>query len=152
MGHAIDEDRLQARIGDDDLIQGGGGGVAVKEGLQIRLEQGANLRQLLQELHRQLLGLGIQLLSAQGIHRLAKAQGDGDLLAQVVGHILRQGGEAVLHGIHPVAGIAEIPGEEQPLQLGDQADDDLPVRLGEGLDAVDGAALGIIRQQRIGEG
>ena len=152
MGHAVDEDRLQSGVGDDDLIRRGGGGVAVEEGLQVGLEQRPNLRQPLQEADRQLLGLCIQLAGAFLIHRCTQTERDGNLLLQAIGHVLHQHGQAVLHRVDPVAGVTEVTGEKQPLQLADQADDDLAVGLGEGLDAVNVAALLIIGQQHVGQG
>ena len=151
MSHPVDHDSQQSGVGDDDLIQGGRGGVTVKEGLQVGLEQCTHFGQPLQEADGQLLRLYVQLAGSFSIHRGAEAQRDGDLLPQVESHILHQHSQGVVHEIHLIAGVAEIAGEEQPLQLADQADDDLPVRLGKGLDAVDVAALLIIGQQHVGQ-
>ena len=113
MGDAVDEDGEQARIGKDDLLLVGGGGVAVEGGLDVRQQHLLDAGQLRHD------GLGDPGCLRRFLLRQRQCDLGGqrrlDALQQQRGVVLRRQGHQLR--------IPEIGGEEQPPQLLDKGDD-----------------------------
>ena len=118
VGDAVDEDGEQAGVGEDDLLPVGGGGVAVKRGLDVRQQHLLDVGQLR---HDSLCDVG-------GVRRLALRQRQRDLGGQRRLNALQQQRGVVLRRQRHQLGVAEIGGEEQPPQLPEQCDDGAAVR------------------------
>ncbi len=128
VGEAVDGDGEQARVGENDLVEVGGGRVAVEGGLHVFDEGAAQGGQLLQELGREGAGAraagrrrGLGLEAAAELVFVAEAEADlaGELVAQrreqhagVVADVLI--GQVLAA---EVAGVHEL--QEQPDDLDD---------------------------------
>ena len=114
----VGEDGEQARIGQDDLLPVLGGGVAVKDGVDIRQQQLLDAGQLIHHLPGD-AGRLILLL-----HR----QGQGDLLGKAGLDPLQQQRGVVRRRQGHQGGVAEVGGEQQLAHLLQQGDDGLALR------------------------
>ena len=106
VGNAIDKDGEQARIGKDDLLLVGGGGVAVERGLDVRQQHLLDAGQLRHD------GLG----DLGGLSRLAVRQSQGDLGRHPRFDAFQQQRGIVLCRKGHQLRVAEIGGEEKLLQ------------------------------------
>ena len=79
VGDAIDRDRLQAGIAEDDFVVALGRRVAAKGGLHVLFEHLADLRQPPQQFDRLLLGRAPRSRRAGASSQQLVAQGPGDL-------------------------------------------------------------------------
>ena len=152
MGQALDGDRLEAGIGDDDLVLAFGGGVAVHGRLNVGLEDFPQLGKLFQEMQG---GVGGQPAAAAG-----GAAGQGALVDEGALDLVGQGmehpvemltdGELEAGAVHRIA--AGIAGEEDFQEMVQDADDLLALRHVAAVEVVDAALVGIGGADLAGEG
>ena len=121
--HAVDEDRVQAGVGEDDFLLAAGGGIAVEVCGHVLHEHGLDLRQTAQEpvAHgaraRAQLGLVLDRVGKRQVHLLAEV--GVDLAEQ---ELRKRLGRDVRH-----RAAREICREEHLLQILNDLDDDLAV-------------------------
>ena len=116
VGDAVDRDRFQAGIAEDDLVIALRRRVAFEGGLHVVIEQIADVRQLAEQLDRLLLGHAFQVDGrAVGLSLVVLVpQGPADLDGQLVVEPVDQIADVVFHIAHvqvlppPVAGIEDI--------------------------------------------
>ena len=130
---AVDGDRLQPRIAEDDFIEIPGGGVSVERGLHVGRQRATDRGERLQELDRLLLTdrleVGLDLAAVQLVSATEVVpEGAGDLLSQPIVQSVDQ----VADVIRDVAEVQILPlavaGEENLLQIVGDADDRLDAR------------------------
>lgn len=117
MGDAIDESRVKPRITDDDLLQGGGGGVVFVDGLDVREDLGLDPGQLFEK--------DPAFLPAGRAIPLLKLEGQANLVLQTVRELLQR------TGLIPILEPVEA-GKEDGLHQLEQDDRAFPVRNGDG--------------------
>ena len=118
VGDAIDKDGEQPRIGKDDLLPGGGGGVGLKRGVQVLQQQPLHPGQAAGKLPGDLL---------RPLH-LVLRQGQLQLLGELFTDALQQQGGVVLRGQGHQRRVPEIGGKQQAADLLHQLDDRPAVR------------------------
>ena len=87
------------------------------------------------------LGFVLGLLSRHGT-----AQNDGNLLVQIVHHILNEHGQIVLGVVHPVSFVPGEAGVDNPHEFADHVDDHSFVRMLEGVQPVNVTSVVVILQ------
>ena len=76
-------------------------------------------------------------------------QDDGNLLVQVIHHILNEHGQIVPGVVDPVGFIPGEAGVDDPDQLADHINDHFLVRLLEGVQSVDSPAVAVVQQNAV---
>ena len=145
-----DRDRPHPRIAEDDLVKTLGGGVAVVSGLEVQLQHLADLRQLLQKRHR-LPGGFVLAVTAFGVllcdlARVPDAQKHllGELRVDPVEETFEVAADRLPGQVLP----ADVPGENQLVEMTDDLPDGITGRQGRPVDVVQLRVLLI----RLGQG
>ena len=128
MGDAVNGDRLEAGIAEDDLVVALGGRVALEGGLDVLLQDQADVGQALEQLDGLLLGQGLEIhgharLGLDAI--LLVAQGAGDLLGQLVVQAIDQVADVILNIADVQVLPPPVPGIEDVHQIAEDIDDGL---------------------------
>ena len=96
-------------------------------------------------IHFIFVGIGaVQNLPAH-LLLVAALQGSCDLGAEVIDHILHQGGQVIFRMVRAVVTLTEIAGKHQPPQLFHNIDDRVPIRAAQAVDPVDLPIQPVIR-------
>ena len=127
VGDAVRRHRAQPRVAEDDLVQAGGGGVALIRRLHVLGEQFPQERQFVQERERDPLALRLEVV------RLGAGLGGGVLLARLADEVVPQRagdllGEAVVEAVdlrpdvephvpHVQVLPPPVAGEQDPLEV-----------------------------------
>ena len=117
VGDAEDGGRHEAGVSEDDFVEAAGSGVAIVGGVQIRLQEFADLRNLREEFLANAVAFNLALVGGHGAAKLAVIQRDGHLLVKVVKGIFDQDREAVLRVVNFVCAVPEMPGINHPNQI-----------------------------------
>ena len=144
MGQPVHRDGKQAGIAEDDLVGRVGGGVTVVKGFHVRLGNGPDTGDGPEEFQGNSLGLGFGL---SFLH--LPPQNDGDLLVQIIHHILDQHGQVVPGVVDAVALVPGVAGVGDAQELIDDVDDGILVGMDEGVQLVDGPLVPVILQNLI---
>ena len=144
MRQPVHRDGKQPGIAEDDLVRAEGGGVAVVKGLHVGLGDCPDAGDCPEELQTQLLGFFLGLLL-----RPVDPQGDGNLLVQIVHHILNEHGEVVLRVVDAVSLVPGGARVDDAQELADHVDDHGLVRVLEGVELVDVPAVAVILQNAV---
>ena len=131
VGDAVNEDGEQPRIGEDDLLPGGGGGVGLKGGVQVLQQQLLHLGQAAGKFPGDLL---------RPAH-LVLRQGQLQLLGELFTDALQQQGGVILRGQGHQRRVPEIGGKQQAADLLHQLDDRPAVRQAQAAAIQGGVAL-----------
>ena len=128
MSHAVNCDGKQTGVAEDDFVGAVGSGIAIVKGLHICLAHCPDGGKLAEKFQTQqlcpFLGLGFLHL---------KPQHNGNLLVEVVHHVLNEHGQVVAGIVHPVALIPGRAGVADAQQLADNVRDRLLVRVDKGV-------------------
>ena len=144
VGQPVNGDGEQTRIAENDLIHAVGCRVAGIKGLHIGLGYGTDLGDIPEEGQADFLGLfGSCLLRHLG------PQHNGNLLVQIVHHVLDEHGQVVPGVIDPVGLVPGRAGVDDPHQLADHINDDSLIRVLEQIHFVNISAVVVILQNAV---
>ena len=150
VGDAVDGDRLEAGIAEDDLVVAARRGVAAEGGLHVVFERLAHVRQAAQQLDRLRLG-DLLAIDVRGFLAQLVAQRAGDLLGQLV----VQGIDEAADVVADVPDVQVLPlavaGVEHLEEVGDDVGDRVAVRQRFVREVVQPAALGVRLDQLVGD-
>ncbi len=144
MRHAVNRNGEQAGVAEHDFIGAVGGGVAVVEGLHVRLAHRADFGDFPEKLQADLLRPLLRRVLVQLL-----PQHHGDLLVEVVHHVLNEHGEVIAGIVHPVAFIPGRAGVGDAQELMDDVRHRLLVRVDEGVELVDVPPVAVILQNAV---
>jgi hypothetical protein len=150
MGDAIDCDRFQTRVAEDDFMITLRGRVALEGGLHVLFEHQPQIGKALEQLDRLLLAdgfeIGLRLLLA-----ILVAQGAGDLLGEFVVQAVDQVADVVLDVAQVQVLPTPITGIKNIHQVGDDFDDGVATGQRFMAEMAGAAALGIGGDNRFGD-
>jgi hypothetical protein len=145
MGQPVNHNGEKARVGEDNLVLSGSRRIAVIGRLHIGLNHGPDLRDGPEEFQRNRLGLFFRRL---GIFPTA-LEHQGDLAVQIEHYILDKHGQVVLGIVNAVISVTKIAREHDPLELMDNVDDDLLIRMAAKIDLINIPTVLVILQNGI---
>ncbi len=146
MGDPVNHNRVEPRIGKDDVVLVLGRRVSLELSLQVRLDQRTDPRNPRQKLQGNLLRPGCQKTGFLTLVLLPVTERQRDLPRQIEENILDQRAGAVVPRVVSVGLRLEKTRKNQLLHLPDDILDNRLVRLVEGIRAVDIPALPVIGQ------
>ena len=145
MGQTVNRDSKEAGIGENDLIGTGSRRVAVIGCLHIGLDHTPDLRNCPEELQADALGFLLCRLRffTPGL------EDQHDLAVQIEHHIFNQHRQVMLGVVNAIAPIPEIAGENDPLELMNDIDDDLLVGMTGKIDLINIPSVPVVLQNGI---
>ena len=150
VGDAVDGDRLQAGVAEDDLVVALRGRVAAEGRVHVLFERLAHVRQPAQQFDRLLLGQRLEV-DVRGFLAQFVAQRAGDLLGQLVVQAVDQAADVVLD----VADVQVLPPAVAGVEHLEEVGEDVGDRVAAGqrlvAEVVEPAALGVGVDELVGD-
>ena len=150
VGQAVNRDRFQAGIAENDLVMALGRRVAEERRFHVQFEHRADVRQPAHQLDGLLLGQGLEVR-----HRLRIVafvpQGPGDLLGQLVVQPVDQVADVIFDVADMQILPAHVAGVEDIHQIGEDVDNGFPAGQRLMAEVIDVPALGVRGHQRFGD-
>ena len=137
MGHAVDGNGKQAGIGKDDFRLAFRCRIAFVNRLDICFDIFPDFGNCLEQGQCRLFGPLFHVINLDVLGHPLVFQGDGNLLAEIIGHIFDDDGQIVADVIEAVGLVFDISRINDPQQFGNDIDNDLFIRFIENVQFID---------------